>query len=200
MDFVPEPHWVLKQGDPQWKDRWLGNIDGFDTIGRKGCTLTSLAIAARVIGTSDDVTPDELQDECRAKAAFFYQRLLIHVAAPLVGLEAPLRDRRALRDGHTEEDLRRCADHAVEALSDVVHRGVAILGVDHDSRKPGGDPDEDHYLCLVRHQKKGPLPPRYLCIDPADGSVVSIDRQTLQGTTRGKTYRVVSVRPVRRRS
>jgi hypothetical protein len=59
--FVTQP---LSQRDPQWKDVALGFGDASSTIGRYGCTLTCLTMAANGMGCNE--TPATLDAKLRA--------------------------------------------------------------------------------------------------------------------------------------
>lgn len=57
----------LSQMDPRWKDKILGN-DKTTTIGKYGCLLTCLAMAANGYGAFE--TPDTLNDKMKAAKGF----------------------------------------------------------------------------------------------------------------------------------
>ena len=82
---------VLWQNDPRWGKETL--LDGPGRIGAYGCVLLSLVHAARRWGDRPGLSPVRLNAMAREVGACDRDRLIVHEAAPLVGLEAPLAER-----------------------------------------------------------------------------------------------------------
>jgi len=182
---------VLFQNDKRWGSMLLG--EGPSTIGKGGCLLTCLTMAARELGTHPGVIPPHVNQRLVAAGAFDGDLLRVHDAAEALGLVAPLFERVSLDDDQKpaeREDL-------AAALSLAMKAGLAILHVDHDSAKARGDAQGDHFVLAVKLEKGD-----VLCLDPAVGRVVlgypELDGLAVWKPGDIRTYRVRAVRPIRR--
>lgn len=179
----------LYQSDKHWSGVTLG--EGPSTIGRGGCLLCCLTMAARELGTRPSLLPVHANLEFLDAGAFHGDALVIHLAAPTIGLDAPLADRVKAPPGSGA--LRDAVEDAIFA------GGLAILHVDHDGDRPGGDADGDHFV--LAHKIEGN---RLHCLDPAVGRVLlswpgleSVS-DVVWGKGDHRRYHVLAVRPVRR--
>lgn len=185
---LPEP---LYQSDRHWASLTLG--EGPATIGRGGCLLLCLTMAARILGTRPSILPVHANLEFLDVNAFHGDALVIHLAAPTLGLDAPLKERVKAPPGSGV--LR-------DATEDALFSGsLAILHVDHDGDRPGGDVDGDHFI--LAHRIEGN---RLLCMDPAVGRVsltwpgLESAGEVLWGKEDRRKYHTIAVRPVRKAS
>lgn len=183
---MPAPD-QLYQADNRWSQITLGA--GPSTIGRGGCLLTCLSMAARILGTRPSLIPPHANKAFQDASVYDGDRLRIHDAAPVLGLLAPLSERVASSPGDA---------HIKDAIRDAFGAdGLAILHVDYDGNKPGGDVGGDHFILAVEKQ-----PSAIICYDPAVGRV-SLSWPLLEGLavwskTDRRLYCVVGVRPIRR--
>ena len=179
----------LYQADTHWSGLTLG--DGPSTIGKSGCLLVCLTLAARELGALPSLLPPHANLLCLQAGAFSGDALVVHLAAAALDLEAPLDDRVKAPIG---------SGALIDAVSDALTSGaLAILHVDHDSNRPAGDVDADHFI--LAYQIKGD---RVLCYDPAVGRVsltwpgLESAGDVVWGPKDFRRYRVVAVRPIRK--
>ena len=183
---MPAPD-VLYQADSRWSQIALGS--GPSTIGRGGCLLVCLTMAARRLQTRPALIPPHANKQFQDAAVYDGDRLRIHDAAPVLGLLAPLSERVTGQPGSTQ---------IKDAVRDAFGAdGLAILHVDYDGDKPGGDVEGDHFILAVEM-----LPSSIVCHDPAVGRVVlswpMLEGLAVWGKTDRRLYCVVGVRPIRR--
>jgi hypothetical protein len=180
---------TLAQNDRRWGSIKLG--DGDATIGGAGCVLVALVEAARFLETRPaGLLPPHANEQARQAHAFYESQLIVHQAAPLFGLTAPLAERVQAGTGVTAKDL-------ATALEGVLaDGGVAMLRVAHDK-------GEHTVLCtrLVNTDMNGGVEAE--CTDSAPGTVIRLAFPELVGTVMWKKgdvrrYRVLGVRPIRR--
>lgn len=191
----------LRQADAAWTKDQLGI--GSSTIGRAGCLLTSLCIAAQQVRDGVDdapILPDHANNLARNAGAFVGSGLIVEKAAPLFGFSAPRIDR---VDGDKAR-LRAC----LKDLFGVPGGHMALLHVDRDEGAANGDPEADHWILGLRGEMVDvydePMLPRVswdiVCADPATGEECRINVDTLQGTTTWgvakKLFQVRSVQPL----
>jgi hypothetical protein len=181
----------LYQADSRWTSLLLGN--GPSTIGKGGCLLVCLTMAARELGTHPAVLPPHVNARLLAARCFDGDMLRVHDAADVLGLVAPLFERVSLDD----KEKPATADDVAAALGLAMRAGLAILHVDHDSAKAKGDAKGDHFILAVTLEKGD-----VMCLDPAIGRVVlgfpELDGLAVWGKGDVRNYRVRAVRPIRR--
>lgn len=174
----------LYQSDTHWTGLPLG--DGPSTIGKKGCLLVALTMAARETGVRPSLLPPHANLFCLEAGAFEGDALIIHKAAAALDLEAPLFERVVAPIG---------SGALIDAVSNALTAGdLAILHVDHE-----GDDDGDHFI--LAYAIKGD---RVLCYDPAVGRVsltwpgLESAGEVVWGPKDFRRYRVTAVRPIRK--
>ena len=169
---------VLRQADPAWSKKKLGS----STIGRVGCLATVYAQAARALGVDDDCTPVDVVERGVFRGA------------------AMLQADTAKRMGLVADDVTR-ADDVHRRMRDVLTAALAVgdvvvMHVDHDSSKPDGDPEGDHFVLALRIE--GDV---IVFADPATGDEERMDLRMLSCSvmwgTRARRYELRSVRPLR---
>lgn len=184
---MPAPD-QLYQADGRWSSIRLGG--GPSTIGRGGCLLTCLTMAARILGTRPGLIPPHANKAFQDAKAFDGDLLRIHDAAPVLGLLAPLSERVVGHPGDTQ--IKDCVRDALGV------DGLAIMHVDHDATRIGGDASGDHFI-LARLIQGGAF---LVCLDPAVGRVSltwpELEGVAVWGKNDRRVYRVVGVRPIRR--
>lgn len=183
---------LLRQNDPRWGSHQLGK--GTLTIGKAGCLLTCLVMAANRL-RSESKTPLEADALCTAAGAFNGSLIVVPKAAEVLGLRAPDAARVRAKPG----DL-----HLTATIRDTLQQdGLAIVHVDHDSKLPLGDPEGDHFVLAFRVVKPDIGPEHYECVDPAPGAVVWLDTTSCEGTSKWgkqfKQYKATGVIPVWRK-
>ena len=183
---MPAPD-LLYQADSRWSTILLGA--GPSTIGRGGCLLCCLTMAARRLQTRPALIPPHANKQFQDAAVYDGDRLRIHDAAPVLGLLAPLSERVMGRPGDP---------HIKDAIRDAFGAdGLAVLHVDYDGEKPGGDVDGDHFVLAVEL-----TPTSVVCLDPAVGRVTLswpvLEGVAVWGKVDRRAYCVVGVRPIRR--
>lgn len=186
---------VLAQGDVRWRGLQLGN--GALRVGGHGCLLVALTQAVRELKVQPDALPPHVQEACRRARAFgpASSNLTLPTAAEAVGLSSPLRAR---VDSEDASVLARALEQALET------GGLAILQVDHDRDRAGGDMPPDHFVLATGFRTSGIGGRLELAVlDPATGREELLLWPTLTGNVRWsaldvRTYRVLSVRPVHR--
>lgn len=179
----------LYQADAHWSGLTLGK--GPSTIGKSGCLLVCLTMAAREFGVRPTLLPPHANLLCLEAGAFDGDALIVHLAAAALDLDAPLAERIVAPVG---------SGALIDAVSDALVGGaLAILHVDHDSTRPSGDADADHFI--LAYQIKGD---RVLCYDPAVGRVqltwpgLQSAGDVVWGPKDFRRYRVMAVRPIRK--
>lgn len=181
----------FRQADPEWRDLLL--CAAGPTLARAGCTLTCVSELVRHM-TNHAITPKVALACAQLVGALVDKtgeppgsRLVIPRLCEQYDLEAPTDDRRDIAV-HGEQAMREAIDRAMA-------QGCAILWVDHDKDRPGGDEDGDHYVSALR-VGNGDL----VCADPATGEACRISLGTLEGKAGwgDRTYRIRGVRPIRR--
>lgn len=164
----------LRQGDPLWSKHKLGT----STIGRVGCLATVYAQAMRSLGIDDEATPVDVVE----RGSFVGPSMVQQATARLLGLVA--------------DDVTRSTDvhrHMASVLTSALAAGdVVVMHVDHDSSKPDGDPEGDHFV-LALHGDLDAI----VFADPATGNLERMSLQTLSADVGAKHYLLRSVRPLR---
>lgn len=179
---------ALYQSDRRWAGLLLGN--GPSKIGRAGCVLTSLTMAARLLGARPDLLPPHANTACLVAGAFTGDNLIVPLAAKALGLTA---DHDAILGLPGAAGL-------VDATRDALARGLALLRID-----VSGDDRGDHTILGVRNVADGSVD----CLCPAVGEVqlspaLSATVDWGHHNSEGKwipdlrKYRVVGVRGVQR--
>ena len=169
----------LYQADKRWSGIILGH--GPSTIGRAGCVLVSLTVAARTLGTRPDLLPPHLNVAAVVAGAFAGDELIVPRAALACGL---LADEHAVmaEPGHAS---------LVDAVAKALATGLALLRVD-INLDGGGD-----HTILAGAIGSGGVD----CVCPAVGRVrlsPALEATVSWGKAGVKKYRVVGVRGVRR--
>jgi len=178
----------LYQNDRRWSSLMLGA--GPSTIGRAGCVLTSLTMAARELGVRPDLLPPHANVACTLSNAFVGDELVVPQAALALGLLAD----EAVHGLPGDPTL------ATELLQRLM-RGMAILRIDIDLNGTG-----DHSILAVSRNQDGTIN----CLCPAVGRVAlgadlmatvdwgHKDKVTTRWVPDLKKYRVVGVRGLAR--
>jgi hypothetical protein len=165
----------------------------------KRCTLAAMLMAGRIF-ESCTLDLDELEDLALKSSAFHKggMMLLPHVLAPAMGLKAPAASRLSM----DENPGITMAQMQGRIASCINGGGCALLCVDHDLARAGGDADGDHYVLGVGWERpwQAQNAQRLIYLDPAVGragalSFVSLEGEALWGTPR-RAYKVRSVRLV----
>jgi len=198
-----KPH--LCQSDPKWKDSLLW-FSSSSSIGAKGCGLTGAAQLQREFGIRLDATPLTAQADAiaRFRALGGNASLLPAIRLPVThpfqpGVNivwATAFDSLGMR-------ISPCVDQSAglkamrgAILGALLTGGRAMLNVDHDEHRKGGDPEGDHYVTALRLDVD-----RIVYADPADGAEWSLPVGTLTGpaTWGSRTFAVRGVRAVVRK-
>jgi hypothetical protein len=181
----------FRQNEAPWNKFRL--YDDGPTVGSKGCTLTCVAQAVQEL-TDLVVNPEIALYTAQLVGALVDKNgrvpgalLNIPLLAEQFNLIAPPGERTDMAK-HGERAIRECLDHAFA-------KGMAILWVDHDRTRAGGDEQGDHYVLGLRIEDGA-----IVCADPATGTDCRINLGTLEGPAPWgrRTYRVMGVRPIRR--
>lgn len=175
------PPALVYQADTRWHHLALGH--GPSTIGRSGCVLTSLVIAARQLATRAGLTPAQANLQLLVARCFVDDRLLVDRAASTLGLAIKTRESTAVGDS---------ADKHAAAVRASVSCGVALVRVDHT-----GDSVGDHTVVAIGISDDGV---NAVILDPAAG-LVTLDLATCTcvawwGRTHLVHYSVTAVQPV----
>lgn len=168
---------TLRQGDPLWSKHKLGTT----TIGKVGCLATAYAEAMRRLGIDDEATPVDVVE----RGVFRGAAMLQLDTAKALGIVAD-------DVTHAGDVHRKMRDVLVSALAD---GAVVVMHVDHDSAKPDGDPEGDHFGLALRIE--GDV---VVFADPATGDEERMSLATLTANVPSKRYQLRSVRPLRRAS
>lgn len=183
---------ILWQGDKRWGKAKLG--EGGSTIGKAGCLLTCLAMAARVLHVDDEATPLTVQENAIKAGGrpFRGPAAIIHEVAVASGMLVAGR----VNEAEGQMALR-------EAIAGAIAAGhVALLHVDHDEDR-AGDYDADHWV-LATSVIHGDAKDDDVVIyaDPATADEGTINMRTLAGIAvwagKPRTYRVRAVRAIKR--
>lgn len=176
----------LRQGAPQWRQTLVGL--GNDTFHRSGCLVVALTQIARHLGVADrDYLPTDLNNDGKARGAFYGSGAIIPSLALCAGLQSP-------------SAMRVNAEAGAKAMTDCLLATLeagwcALVQVDHDSSKPGGDEAGDHWIAALA-SRAGEV----ICADPATGRVVQLDPVMLRGLAEWpsgvRLYEVRAVVPV----
>lgn len=174
----------LVQNGP-WGAMRLGNSPTVtDTIGAKGCLLTSVTMAANTL-TGSDWDPPDVNDILRAGNGFSVGSPLmkLETAADLLHMSAPESER--LHPGASIAQLRSAIDRALS------RGGLAIVNVDKAPYTGTGE----HFILVHAKTSKG-----YEGADPATGKDTFLDPTTLRGVAMWRStpvnYQAVGVAPI----
>lgn len=167
----------LRQADDRWRGNRLGL--GTSTYGGAACLLMSITDAARHL-LGSDLDPRDLNDACVKAGAFVDSGLIVDKAAAIAGLRAGPR-----------------VEQPVGIMSRMVQSYLAsgrllLLHVDHDSAKPKGDPEADHWVWAF--EQVGSL---VIYGDPATGEPGGLDAVMLTGASAWRDKRLYAVRAFR---
>lgn len=165
---------ILRQSNPLWSKLALGP----STIGKVGCLATVYAQALIALGINAAATPVDVV----GKGSFIRAAMVQQATARLLGLVAD--------DVTHHDDVHR---KMVDVLRSAIAEGaVVVMHVDHDSAKPDGDPEGDHFVLGLRIE--GDV---VVFADPATGSEERMSLSTLTAAVSSKRYQLRSVRPLR---
>lgn len=160
---------------------------GLSTMAKAGCLVTSLDMLGIYLGTIDTSVDPGVANELMKKlpGAFDGSNMIMHVAAPALGLEAPAHER--IRGVFGDPKLKKL-------LVDTLNAGdVAVIHVSTD-----GDPKDggEHFIAAYKIEDGC-----VVCADPALGTSVYIPLSTMEKKVMWgrveKHYQIVSVAPVR---
>ena len=173
------------QGDARWRHDLLGL--GSSTMGKAGCLVTSLTLAAHWLGVkTPEFTPGDANQLLKKHVNCWNgSNLIMSLAAKPLGLSCPA-DKR-LKAPFGDPGLKKLLE---ETLKD---GDAAIIHVSTD-----GDPKDggEHFILAYQLTEAGEV----LCADPALGASVSLPLQKLEAKVmwreNQKLYQVVSVAPV----
>lgn len=176
---------LIAQDDKRWRTKLLGRSSE-TTIGAAGCVVTAVAIAERALGHRAGSTPVDVMERGLRRpgvwapgAAGAHVPELVRAQGLTVGadLDGPG------KVAHTK-DLKALILECLQA------KGVALVCVDHDKDKPGGDEIGDHWGTIVEVDVANDVA---AMVDPATCDVEPLIWRTLSGAvTWGKaqkTYR-----------
>lgn len=182
---------IFYQSDKRWSHITLGH--GPSTIGRAGCVLTSLAMAADMLGGAAGCDPIEANRRCMRADAYQHwtggqvrRADLLSVArgAIALGFLSPEHEHVEAVPGHASLS---------SALGKALTDGCALIRVDHT-----GDARGDHTILALRIDT---VEGRVHCLDPAVGPITLRWPELtaeVQWRSKTKTYRVTKVQPCRR--
>lgn len=182
----------LNQGDGRWSHTPLGKSSEF-TLGGAGCMVTSMTMAVNAL-THDTLTPDIAQAAALGydSNSFSGAGLNLPIAADALDCYAPESERLHDYQHASLDALRSRLDSALGK------RGGALAHITKDSPSPPTAPpnfqsDGQHFILIYKRSGAD-----YLAADPATGTVIKINRQTLQGRNPGwnKSYLVLGVAPI----
>lgn len=179
---------TILQNDRRWGALQLGT--GKSTIGRGGCLLCVLTMAVRHLTDRSLLIPPHVNQACIEGDCFTESNLIFDRACRMYGLTSPPAERITL------PLMEQSRAPLVDALQKFLRGGLAVIHVDHDSSATNGDPEGDHFLLCVGMDDQSAQ-----CADPALGRTVDLVLPSLTANVEwgrvSKTYRAVSVRPVR---
>jgi hypothetical protein len=168
----------IRQGDRRWRSDRLGA--GASTIGGAGCLLCCVQEAARQLGTCADDDPRPLNAAGVDLGAFVASGAIVANLATCAGLRCGPR---------IAGDVAVMRAVIVQALRSGAR---VLLHVDHDSTKPGGDDEADHWVLAVALDTRG-----VVYADPSTGEAGALPTETLQAPSTWADRRVFAVRAVR---
>lgn len=178
----------LNQGDPLWAVEKCG-LSPTATIQQVGCVLTSLAIAARQLGTEPQATPSSVQR--KALAAWRAGKL----ARPFAeSSAAAVIDLVARPSGlSVDAEVRGRTGRLWSTLMAALGSGRALLHV--DNRDDNVD-EPRHWVLALRLDGRD-----VVFADPDGGYEGRLPWDTLEGASpKGRPYRVLGVRAVMKRT
>lgn len=155
------------------------------TIGQWGCTVCSLAAAARLTGATAGASPEWLQERAMRPEASVWapgsSLAVLPALARCAGLECGL-----AWDAPTANDILT----AIDGAGLTAPKGFGWLHVDYS-----GDERGDHWILAYAYDERW-----IYCYDSAVGGIVRLDVKTLKGRARWgrvwKNYRVVRGYPL----
>lgn len=175
---------------------------GPGSIASGGCIETALCMLARWTGADLGMTPLQVNELGRLHGAFVRadgephgNLLLPRVLAPFMGMIAGPKVSTLDDDGDEHTDV----DGLVLVLDAVLDGTRQGLLVHVDTDGPLGNPHGNHYVAAVGVDALG----RFVCLDPAGGHVVRLDRDDLtcaKPPGRTRPYVARSVRVVSRKA
>ncbi len=168
----------IRQGAKPHRSAILGQ--GSNTIGGAGCLLCAIREAQCILvpGTSRD--PRELNDLGINAGAFVGSGAIIDKLAACAGLVC------GPRIAGDTAVIRSVIMQALRAGS------LALLHVDHDSKRANGDSAADHWVLAIALDADG-----IVYADPATGGPGSLPTETLIGMSTWPDKRVFAVRALR---
>lgn len=175
---MTEVNECMRQGDPRWRSEILG--DGRSTIGQAGCLLVCIVEAAsRMKGGEKDPRP--LNTAGRVHRCFSGSGAIVDKLAKVAGLSCGPR---------VVGDLELMRAMIVQSL---LASSMVLLHVDHDSKRPGGDVEPDHWVLAISIGPSGLI--EYA--DPATGKIGKLDLASLSAPSGWRDARAYSVRGLR---
>ena len=176
---------VLRQGDPRWSKRTLGN-SATVTIASAGCVITSVAMACRVLGVRAGATPLDVMARGIQRPGVWAKGAAGCVVPELVRAQSGLEVGEDLPGAGAAAPTQPLRKLILEALD---KGGVALVCVDTD-RDAGGDVTGEHW-CLATEADGDTL----WLADPATGKIESLMLRTLSGSVRwgARTTKAYSV-------
>jgi hypothetical protein len=190
---------VFRQSDHAWSLDPLGFGAKGQTLGSHGCLVAAVAQAAAMAGTRPEATPKSVNTLLQMLGGFTGAKLHWQQALRLHGFQV------------LDDEVRApaCDPRLALRLSDKLHtpgRTFALVNVDHDASRPGGDDEPDHWLLAYRLGHTPGGVPAVWCTDSAIGQHVPIPLATLaqqvtwRAASKGRAedrrlYQVCWVRP-----
>jgi hypothetical protein len=185
---------ILRQNDREWRADHLG--EGVASIGRYGCLLVVLTQALIELGLEPQANPKDINARLKKARAFApsSSSLVLPHAAAALGLTSPL-------DARVDSADPAALVPAIETT--LATGGLAVLHVDHDAARKGGDGAPDHFTLATALKAQPDGTVKLANLDPATGREELLDWPALTGTVRWsdldeRRYRVLSVRPLHR--
>jgi hypothetical protein len=182
----PDPTSVLWQGRAPWGSMTVGR--GKALFGAVGCVVTSVAQARRILGERAGATPLDVQAAGLARNGVWGPGASGAVVSELVRAQG-------LDVGVDLDGPGRVAapDVLRSAVIDcLLHGGVCLGAVDHDSALPSGDSVADHWTCIYAVDDDN-----LWMTDPATARRERISFEALSGPVswgrRRRDYRLVRV-------
>jgi hypothetical protein len=175
---------IIRQGNPTWGHSPVGI--GSSTFGAVGCLVCCIQQAALSL-VDGAITPDPRIANMRGvdAGAFVGSAAIIDKLAEANHMRC---------EPKIEGDVVKLRAVVIQALT---AGGKVLLHVDHDSARPKGDPEADHWVLALRLE-----PSQVVCSDPATGAECRISTVTLDGPSGwkdGRRYVVKGVRVLNKR-